>query len=217
MIRVVLVLALLLGGMSGVRAEANQAAAPSAQQPTRATSPAPDTRIPDGPVLSVLIRRTLLTLNDANLTGNYTVLRDLAAPGFQSANDAARLAVIFTNLRERKIDLSPIIYFDPKLVRAPQIDANGMLRVSGFIPTEPEQVNFDLLFQLVDGRWRLFGLAVNTSPTAATAMPSAAPATPAAQPASPQSASPRPASSAPQPAPKAATATAPVKPAKKKK
>jgi len=200
MIRVVLVLglvaaqlALLPFSVSSVRAETKEATRPPAQQPGRAAPPAQDIRIPDGPVLSVLIRRTLLTLNDANLTGNYTVLRDLAAPGFQSANDAARLAAIFTNLRERKIDISPIIYFDPKLVRVPQIDANGMLRVSGFIPTEPEQVNFDLLFQLVEGRWRVFGIAVNTSPAAATA-----PVAPAA------------------PVSKPATATAPKQPAKKK-
>src|SRR6516225_8491340 len=32
-----------------------------------------------------LVRSTLLTLNDANLSGNYTVLRDLAAPIFRRA------------------------------------------------------------------------------------------------------------------------------------
>ena len=31
-----------------------------------------------------LIRSTLLRLNDANRSGNYTVLRDLAAPDFQA-------------------------------------------------------------------------------------------------------------------------------------
>jgi hypothetical protein len=36
-----------------------------------------------------LIRSTLLTLNDANRSGNYTVLRDLATPDFQARNTAA--------------------------------------------------------------------------------------------------------------------------------
>jgi hypothetical protein len=36
-----------------------------------------------------LIRSTLLTLNDANRTGNYTVLHDLASPEFQARNTAA--------------------------------------------------------------------------------------------------------------------------------
>ncbi len=128
--------------------------------------------IPDGPVLSMLIRRTLLTLNNANISGNYTVMRDLAAPGFQAANNAARLAEIFAALRNQNIDMAPIMYFDPKLVREPQITPNGLLRVSGFIPTQPQQINFDMLFQQIAGKWLLFGIAVNTSPaTTATASP----------------------------------------------
>ena len=38
----------------------------------------------------ILVRTSLLALDQANKTGNYTVLRDLGAPGFQ-ANSAARL------------------------------------------------------------------------------------------------------------------------------
>jgi hypothetical protein len=119
--------------------------------------------LPDARTVSILIRRTLLSLNDANLSGNYTVLRDLAAPGFQATNDAARLTDIFTVLRRRKVDLAPIVYFEPKLVRPAEINESGMLRLSGFIPTRPEQVNFDMLFQKIGGRWRLFGIAVNTT------------------------------------------------------
>ena len=51
-----------------------------------------------------LIRSTLLTLNDANRTGNYTVLRDLASPDFQAKNSAADLSEIFTDLRRRHFD-----------------------------------------------------------------------------------------------------------------
>ncbi|XUJ36695.1 hypothetical protein ACQ5SK_19580 [Bradyrhizobium japonicum] len=43
-----------------------------------------------------LIRSTLLSLNDANRTGNYTVLRDLAAPDFQARNAAADLGLNFS-------------------------------------------------------------------------------------------------------------------------
>ena len=158
-----------------------QPAAPAAGS-SAATAPAP--AIPDGPALNILIRRTLLTLNDANLSGNYTVLHDLAAPGFRTANDPAKLATIFAKLRNSKMDFAPIVYFDPKLVRQPEITKAGLLRVSGFMPTRPQQVNFDMLFQQVSGRWRLFGIAVNTSPAKDVA---AAPA--AADPAGDKSAS----------------------------
>src|SRR3954466_1644296 len=53
----------------------------------------------------ILIRSSLLALDQANKTGNYTVLRDLGAPGFQT-NTAARLAEIFAKQRNDNLDLS---------------------------------------------------------------------------------------------------------------
>jgi hypothetical protein len=55
----------------------------------------------------ILIRSTLLALDQANKTGNYTVLRDIGAPGFQS-NTAARLGEIFAKLRNDNLDLSGV-------------------------------------------------------------------------------------------------------------
>jgi len=109
-----------------------------------------------------LIRSTLLTLNDANRTGNYTVLRDLAAPDFQAKNTAADLAQIFSDLRRRNFDLFSVALAAPQLSAPPALDGNGMLRLTGFFPTRPLQINFDLLFQNVSGQWRLFGISVAT-------------------------------------------------------
>lgn len=164
-------LAGLIVGAVCVAAVATPAAAQKKSPPTTGKQPPAAARaapgVPEGRLLDVLIRRTLLTLNDANLSGNYTVLRDLAAPGFRDANDSAKLGQIFAQLRRQQIDLGPIIRFVPKLTRQPAIGASGMLRVTGFIPTQPQQVHFDMLFQKIDGRWRVFGLAVNTVPVAA--------------------------------------------------
>lgn len=125
--------------------------------------------LPNDTVMDLLIRSTLLALNNANVTGNYTVLRDLGAPNFQFSNSAAKLTMSFTELRARKIDLSAIILIKPRLVRKPEILENGLLRLTGFLPTQPEQVNFDLLYQAVGNRWRLFGLGVNLSPAQSVA------------------------------------------------
>jgi hypothetical protein len=57
--------------------------------------------VPDDLKLIILIRTSLIALNHANLTDNYSVLRDMAAPGFQQANNAAQLAQIFSDLRNR--------------------------------------------------------------------------------------------------------------------
>ncbi len=136
--------------------------------------------IPDVYKLNMLIRNTIIALNQANMTGNYTVLRDLAAPGFQRANNAAKLAQIFANLRERNLDLSPVFFMNPILVREPSIDAMGLLHMTGFFRSQPEQVNFDMVFQFFDNQWRLFGIAVNVAPPAAQ-VSKAAPAAPDAK------------------------------------
>lgn len=109
-----------------------------------------------------LIRSTLLTLNDANRSGNYTVLHDLAAPGFQAKNSAADLAQIFADLRNRHFDLFAVALAAPRLSTPPHLESNGMLRLTGDFPTRPLQINFDLLFENVGGQWKLFGISVAT-------------------------------------------------------
>jgi hypothetical protein len=52
----------------------------------------------------------------------------------------------------------------PQFTTVPAVDGNGMLRLTGFFPTRPLQINFDLLFQNVNGQWRLFGISVATPP-----------------------------------------------------
>jgi hypothetical protein len=125
----------------------------------------------------ILIRSSLLALDQANKTGNYTVLRDLGAPGFQT-NTAARLAEIFAKQRNDNLDLSGVAAIDPQLSLLPQIEANGLMRMAGFFPSIPTQVNFELAFAPVNGQWRLFGISVSLG-QAAPAAPDA-PASPAA-------------------------------------
>jgi len=118
----------------------------------------------------MLIRSTLLALDHANKTGNYTVLRDLGAPGFQ-ANTAARLAEIFAKQRGDKLDLSGVAVIDPQLSLLPQIEPNGLLHMAGFFPSVPSQVNFELLFAPVEGQWRVFGVSLSVGQSAPVAPP----------------------------------------------
>src|SRR4051812_46822134 len=127
---------------------------PAGQQPAAQSQPKP-AQIDRNGVL-ILVRGALLALDQANKTGNYTVLRDLGSPGFQS-NTAASLAEIFANHRRDHIDLSGVAALDPQLTVLPQIESNGMLRMAGFFPSVPKQVEFDLLFAPVNGQWKLFG------------------------------------------------------------
>jgi hypothetical protein len=128
----------------------------------------------------ILIRSTLLALDQANKTGNYTVLRDLGAPAFQ-ANTAARLAEIFAKQRNDNLDLSGVAAIDPQLSLLPQIEPNGLMHLAGLFPSVPSQVNFDLAFAPVNGQWRLFGISVSVGQAAPVApQPPPAPAKPPA-------------------------------------
>jgi hypothetical protein len=116
----------------------------------------------------ILIRSALLALDQANKTGNYTVLRDLGSPAFQ-VNTDARLAEIFSAERREKLDLSGVAVLDPQLNVLPEIEANGNMHMAGFFPSVPTEVHFELAFAPVEGQWRLFGVSVglgSSSPAA---------------------------------------------------
>ncbi|WP_314953905.1 hypothetical protein [Bradyrhizobium cosmicum] len=158
----VLIASVLLLSCVDDRAAAQKAPAPAA-------APTPSLPVTLEQAL-YLIRSTLLTLNDANRTGNYTVLRDLAAPDFQARNTAADLALNFLDLRRRNFDLYGAALLAPQFSDAPALDQRGMLHLAGYIPTQPQQIRFDLTFQIVAGQWRLFAIAIAT-PEAASAQP----------------------------------------------
>jgi hypothetical protein len=123
--------------------------------------PRPQIVMPDAEKIVLLVRTTLLTLSDALHTGNYTVFRDKAAPGFRDANSAARLGQIFASLAASGVDLSVVSVLTPQLSEAPILDQErGTLNLKGYFPTRPTQIDFEVLFQSVNGRWQVFGLAV---------------------------------------------------------
>ena len=132
--------------------------------------------LPDSATMLSLIRGSIIALNQANMTGNYAVLRELTAPGFQQQNSVDHLATVFAEMRAEQIDFAPVAVIEPRLVQAPAIDERGIVRLTGFFPSKPEQVNFDLTFQIVDGQWRLLGIGLNTSqePPIASTVPSPA-------------------------------------------
>jgi type IV secretory pathway VirJ component len=117
--------------------------------------------MPDAETIVLLVRNSLITLSNAVQTGNFTVLRDVAAPGFREANSSAKLSHIFANLTAQKVDLAAVAVTAPQLTQTPTLDqAKGLLHLKGYFPGQPVQINFELLYQAVNGSWRLFGVSV---------------------------------------------------------
>ncbi len=117
-------------------------------------------KIPDADGLLVLIRSSLVALSQANMTNDYAVLSEMAAPSFRVANSPTRLAQLFEAFRTNNIDLAPVTVIAPQFAQAPRIE-DGRLRLIGLFPSQPLQVNYDLSFEQVSGQWRLSGLSVN--------------------------------------------------------
>ncbi len=131
------------------------ALAAQAQEQSKQTVPPPDRQ-----ETARLIWTTLIAVDHANRTGNYSVLRDLAAPSFRNANNAARLAGIFAKFRQRDIGLRRVVLVAPVLSEPPKILGNGLYWVKGSFPFRPVGITFELLFQHSGAGWQLFGVSI---------------------------------------------------------
>ena len=129
--------------------------------------------------LAALIKSTIMALQHANQTGNYSVLRDLGTPVFRERFDQAQLTAIFSNLRSRSVNLSPVLFLAPNLTKQPEMTEGNQLRIVGDFPTQPLQIQYEMLFLQIDGVWRIDGLAVDAVAQQAMA---AAPASPVSVP-----------------------------------
>ena len=150
------------------QSEAQKPAAPPTP-PAAAPPSAPSTQKSHKPTVQVpidqallLVRTTLLSLNDANRSGNYTVLRDLASPTFQARNTAADLGIVFAEMRKSNLSLLGVLLLSPQLTSTPEVDGDGRLLLSGYVPIRPQQIKFDLVFEQAAGQWRLLNIGIST-------------------------------------------------------
>jgi len=160
-----------------------------AQQSVPQVQPSP-VPVPSALELNKLVWSTMAAIDHANLAGNYSVLRDLAAPNFQILNDSAKLASIFASLRASGIDLSNALLLTPTFTAAPKLPQRDVLELKGYFGLRPTAINFDLYYQWVLGRWRLVGVSITPSNLAAV-QPGAAPPPPPAKPQAPPAPRPR--------------------------
>lgn len=140
-------------------------------QPARPAQPAQQqSQIPQAAGLIVLIKSSLIALNQANQTGNYQVLYALGSDGLRAQTNPQNLAQSFIGFRQRNVDLSPIIFLNPNLTRAAAIEG-GRLHLVGNFPTSPLQVAFDLWFEPSQGQWKFIQLNTSLVPVQAQQQP----------------------------------------------
>lgn len=135
-----------------------------AAQPQRSAAPQ-QSQIPQPAGLIVLIKGSLIALNQANLTGNYQVLYALGSDSLRASTNAQNLAQSFAGFRQRQIDMSSVLFLNPNLTRQPAIEG-GRLHLVGTFPTTPLQINFDFWFEPSQNQWKFVQLNTSLSPVA---------------------------------------------------
>ena len=69
-----------------------------------ATPARAENTVPNAQLQEILIKTSLLTLNDANITGNYTVLHAKLAKPFRDQFSPEKLKQAFKSLADQKLD-----------------------------------------------------------------------------------------------------------------
>ena len=154
----VLSIACAVGALAGV---GPWAAPATAQQTAAGVQPPPSIRpVPDALEMSKLLWSTILAVDHANRSGNYSVLRDLGAQGFQINNNAAQLAQVFAGIRAQRIDLSNALLVPPTYAEAPRQVQADIIQVKGMFQLRPTSIYFDVYYRWEEGRWKLFGIDI---------------------------------------------------------
>jgi len=118
-------------------------------------------RVPSDRVLEALVKSSLLSLNDANVTGNYTVLHAKLSKPFREQFPPEKLKATFKEFSQGNADFDIIAAMRPAYDPKPVVDEDGKLVVKGSFPTEPSRLLFELEFIPSDGEWKLIRIQVN--------------------------------------------------------
>lgn len=117
-------------------------------------APAKAQKVPDPFTQEVIIKATLLTFNDANVTGNYDVMHAKLSKPFRDKYSPKQLADAFKAFRDNRIDFDLIVAKPPVTSQAPRVTDNGVLMLYGYFDTTPSRVHYELEFIMSDGEWK---------------------------------------------------------------
>lgn len=119
--------------------------------------------IPDDDGQDVLIRTTLLTFNDANMTNNYTVMFARSSKQFQAQFNVEKMAAAFEAFRENKLFFEKVATADYDSSEKAKIDNDGALVLAGVFKTDDMQVKYSLRFVKDDDAWKMLGINVDAT------------------------------------------------------
>jgi hypothetical protein len=121
-------------------------------------------KVPSAQLQEILIKTSLLTLNDANITGNYAVLHAKLAKPFRDQFSPDKLKQIFKPFADQKLDYGLIAAKAPVASAESVIDRRGALVTRGYFDTRPSRLTYEIDFLPSEGEWKPIKLNVNIKP-----------------------------------------------------
>jgi hypothetical protein len=118
-------------------------------------------KVPGPELQEILIKVSLLSFNDANVTGNYAVFHAKLSKPFRDQFPPEKLAATFKEFRDKHIDFDLIAAKKPIGTDEPKVDDRGVLMLKGYFDTTPSRVNYDLAFIMSEGEWKLIKINVD--------------------------------------------------------
>jgi len=114
--------------------------------------------LPTPLVEEVMVKTSLLTLNDANITGNYDVMQAKMAKAFRDRFGADTLKQAFKGFAGKHIDIiaaKPIV-----TTSEAKISSGGALMLRGYFDTAPSRLSYELDYAISEGEWKLVAIDV---------------------------------------------------------
>jgi hypothetical protein len=121
-------------------------------------------KVPNSKEQEVLIKASLLTLNDANVTGNYAILHARLSKPFREQFSADRLKQSFKEFADKKTDWEAVVAMPPIPTESSYIDKNGALILRGYFDAGARHVIYELDFIPSEGEWKASNLSVSIKP-----------------------------------------------------
>lgn len=112
----------------------------------------------------MMLRTTLIALDQADKTNNYSILLALGAPELQR-HSLDEMSKAFAGLRVGEINLAAVAVMTPQLSQPPIINTQGQMELVGTFPTQPLQIRFRITYAAVSGHWMVSGLNVTAAPS----------------------------------------------------
>jgi len=119
--------------------------------------------IPSDDDQDIMIRSTLMTFNDANMTNNYAVLYAKASKQFQAQITQEKMQSAFEAFRKNELFFEDVVTADYASYEKATIDCEGALVLAGVFKTDDMQVKYRIRYVQNNKVWKLLGINVDAT------------------------------------------------------